>query len=148
MASITNYLENELIDHLFRGRSFGSPETLYIALFTTATDDAGNGTEVSGGSYARVPYTSSGINWRGTGGESTDIDSSGTGGLTSNINDISFPAPTDDWGTVTHFAIMDSASGDNMLFHGALTSSKTVSVGSPSLVFTGGNPGKLQFTLA
>ncbi len=36
---------------------------------------------------------------------------------------------TADWGTITHFGIFDASSGGNLLFHGALTESRTVNSG-------------------
>ena len=52
-AQASDYLENKLIDHLFRAGTFAKPTALWVALFTGAPGDAGGGTEVSGGSYAR-----------------------------------------------------------------------------------------------
>lgn len=50
---MSNYLEDALVAHL-NGTQLPLPANYYVALFTTATDDASGGTEVSGGSYARV----------------------------------------------------------------------------------------------
>ncbi len=109
---------------------------LYVALFTTATDDAGGGTEVSGGGYARVAYFPSDANW-------TAPDA--TGGLTDNAAEIVFPAPTANWGTISHLAIHDRPTGGNRLFHGALTTPKTVNNGDPAPKFT---IGALDITFA
>lgn len=147
MAAISDYLENALIDHLFRTASFTKPTGLHVALYTAAPSDAGGGTEVTGGSYARVNLAPADANWNGTQGNTTGA-SSGTGGMTSNAVDITFPAPTATWGTITHFGIFDAGTGGNLLIHGALTTSKTVNSGDPAPKFTGGAPGQLQFTLA
>ena len=66
MAAMTDYLENKIIDWLLRGQTFTPPATAYVALYTTAPTDSTAGTEVSGGSYARVAVTSSLANWAGT----------------------------------------------------------------------------------
>ena len=129
MAAMTNFLENNIIDWLLRGQAYTPPANVYIALFTAAPSDAGGGTEVSGGSYARVQVASALANWAGTQSAGSTTASSGTGGTTSNNAAITFPAPTANWGVITHFAIMDASSGGNMLFHGALTTSKTVNNG-------------------
>ena len=50
---MTDYLEGKLSDHTVRHVSYTSPTTVYLALFTSATDDTGGGTECTGGSYAR-----------------------------------------------------------------------------------------------
>jgi len=59
MAALSNYLENKLVDQLFRGQAYSFPTTLYIGLLTSAPSDSSSGTEVSGGSYARVAVTCS-----------------------------------------------------------------------------------------
>lgn len=139
MASMSNYLENQLVDHLFRGRSFSAVTDIYVALFTAAPNDAGGGTEVSGGSYARVLYSAGYANWEGTNGETTDVDSAGTTGQTTNISDIEFPAPTGDWGQVTHWALFDAATDGNLLIHAALAAPKTVNNGDPAPKFEAGS---------
>ena len=60
---MTNYLEEKLIDHLFKAvvYSHSSPASWYIALLTAAHgEDGSGGTEVStsGTTYARVAVTS------------------------------------------------------------------------------------------
>jgi len=123
---MSNYLENKLIDQRFRGQTAPATSTLYVGLLTSAPSDAGGGTEVSGGAYARVATASSLANWAGTQAAGSSTASSGTGGQTSNNAAITFPTPTAGWGTVTHFGIYDAASGGNLLFHGALTIAKTI----------------------
>jgi len=123
---MSDYLENKLVDQLFRGQTAPTTTTLYVALLTAAPSDSGGGTEVTGGSYARVAVTSSLANWAGTQAAASTVASSGTGGQTSNNAAITFPTPTATWGTVTHFGIYDASSGGNLLFWGALTISKTI----------------------
>ena len=52
--SLTNFLETEVLDHVFGGNAYTAPTTLYFALFTAAPSDTGGGTEVSGTNYTRV----------------------------------------------------------------------------------------------
>jgi len=113
MAEFTDFLENKIIDHLLRNQAYTPPATVYVALFTTATTDAGGGTEVTGGSYARQAVTLT----------------AASGGASSNNADITFPQATADWGTVTHCALYDAVSGGNMLMHTALDAPKTVNNG-------------------
>ena len=54
MANMSDYLEVELRKHIFRTGSFTKPTVLAVGLFTVTPSDSGGGTEVSGGSYARV----------------------------------------------------------------------------------------------
>ncbi len=144
-TALSNYLENELIDHLFRARSFSAPTDIYFALYTAAPGETGGGTEVSGGSYARVQVACGFANFEGTNGETTNVDSAGTGGATQNRNAITFPAPTGNWGVASHFAGLDAASSGNFFFYGALTASKTINNGDPAPSFSAGD---FDFSLA
>jgi len=110
----TDFLEDALVNHVLRNTAYTSPTTVYVALFTSATDDTGGGTEVTGGSYAR---------------QSAAFDAPSPAGQTQNTSDITFPEATAAWGTVTHFAMFDAVTVGNMLYHGALTSSKVVDGG-------------------
>lgn len=133
----TNYLENKIADHLFRATSYSKPAALYIGLFTAAPSDTGGGTEVTGGSYARVVRSPSDTNWTATQGGTTGA-SSGTGGQVTNASIVTFPAPTATWGTVTHFGIFDASTSGNLLFYGALTSSRLISNGDGAPSFAAG----------
>lgn len=127
-AALSDYLENKLIDHVFRGTAYTAPSTIYVALFTSSCSDASGGTEVSGGSYARPSITSNGTNWANTQNSGTGT-SSGTSGTTSNSGAINFATPSAGWGTVTHWGLYDASSSGNMLVCAALTSSKTINSG-------------------
>jgi len=144
MAALSDYLENQIIDHIFRTASFTKPTALHVALFTAAPSDSGGGTEVTGGSYARVNLAPLDTNWNATQGGTTGA-SSGTLGLTDNAVDITFAVPTANWGTITHVGIFDATTGGNLLFHGALGTSKTVNNGDPAPKFVAGD---LDITLA
>jgi len=137
-TSMSDYLENKLIDWLLRGQSFTAPTNVYVSLHTSGCSDSSNGTEVSGGSYARVQVASSTANWAGTQSAGSTTASSGTGGTTSNNNAVTFPAPTGNWGVITHFGIYDASSSGNLLFCAALTASKTVNNGDAAPSFAAG----------
>lgn len=126
MSAMSDFLENRLIDQLFRGQAAPTTTTLHVGLLTAAPSDSGGGTEVSGGSYARVAVSSSLANWAGTQSAGSTVASSGSGGQTSNNVAITFPTPTAGWGNVTHFGIYDASTGGNLLFWGALTIAKTI----------------------
>jgi hypothetical protein len=132
-SALTNYAENKTIDHLFRTTTW-TPSTAYVGLMTSACSDTGAGTEVSGGSYARVSVTKGDAQWKGTHGSTTG-DSSGTSGTISNAAAITFPAPTANWGTVTHWGIWDAASSGNLLVCDDLTTSKTINNGDAAPSF-------------
>lgn len=145
MSAMSDYIENKIVDHILRNRAYSVPATIYVALYTAAPSDAGGGTEVSGGSYARVLVGPSDTAWTATQGGTPSAASSGTGGASSNGSTITFPTPTANWGTITHVAILDASSGGNFLFTGALTTPKTVNNGDPAPTFPAGS---LTVTLA
>jgi len=99
---------------------------LYYGLFTAAPGESGGGTEVSGGSYARAQLDPADANWTAP---------AGGNGATDNAAAITFPAPTANWGVVSHVAEIDRATGGNYLMYGALTASKTVNNGDPAPSF-------------
>lgn len=134
-ASLSNYLENKIIDWLVRGQTFTPPANLYVALATTAGSDAGCGTEVSAAGYARVEIASSLANWAGTQSSGSTIASSGTSGLTSNNIVAQFGAPTADWGQAVEFCVMDASTSGNTLWRAALTVPKTINNGDAAPSF-------------
>lgn len=133
----SNYLENKVIDLVFRNRAFTSPAGVYVALFTAAPSDSGGGTEVTGGSYARVQVGPSDTTWDATQGGTTGA-SSGTTGATQNSAAVTFPAPTANWGQVTHVGVFDASTAGNLLYHGALAVPKTINNGDPAPSFATG----------
>jgi hypothetical protein len=126
---MSDFLENKLIDQIFRAQAAPTTSTLHVGLLTTAPSDTGGGTEVSGNNYSRASVTSSLANWAGTQSAGSTTASSGTGGQTSNNSAITFATPSATWGTVTHFGIYDAATSGNLLFWGSLSISKTINSG-------------------
>jgi len=126
MSQMSDYLEGQLRAHIFRTASFTKPTVLAVSLHTANPTDAASGAEVSGGSYARVSLNPLDANW--SGGTSTD-------GITQNLSAVTFPAPTANWGTVTHFGIWDATTAGNLLCYGALTTSKTINNGDAAPSF-------------
>ena len=119
MGSFADYLEDEVLDHVFGAAAFTAPATIYFALSTTAISDDGTGmTEPAAGAYARKAMANNKTTW-----------ATSSGGSLANAATVTFVTATASWGTISHFAIMDAAASGNMLVHGALTSSKAVSSG-------------------
>lgn len=110
MAELSTYLENKLLDHVLKNISYTSPTTVYVGLFTTDPTDAGTGTEVSGGSYARQVLSVTTV----------------SNGIVTSSGDITFPQATGNWGTISHIGILDALTSGNLLMHTALTTSKTI----------------------
>jgi hypothetical protein len=138
-GAFTDYLENKLVDWLIRGQTYTLPASWYIGLDTGSCTEAGGGTEVSGGSYARVAVASSLANWAGTQSAGSSVASSGTSGTTSNNTTITFPAPTANWGSIISFRIWDASSAGNAVLCQTLTTSKTVNNGDAAPSFSAGS---------
>lgn len=113
MSSLSNYAENELLDHVLGVGSYTSPTNVYLALFLNDPTDAGTGTEVNGNGYARQELTMG----------------AASNGTSSNTAQVTFTASGGSFGTVTHVGIYDASTSGNLLFHTALTSSKTIGDG-------------------
>lgn len=133
----TDYLEGKFIDHTFRTGTLSKPTGNYFGLLTAAPSDAGGGTEVAGGGYARVNVAPLDANFAAP-------SLSGGAMVTSNSNAITYPSPNASWGTVTHWAVFDAASAGNMLWWGTLAASKAVADGDPAPSW---QPGAFQMTL-
>jgi hypothetical protein len=114
--SFANYWENEILDHVFNKGAYSAPANIFVGLSTAdPEEDASALAEPSGNGYARV--STAAADW--------DTASSG---VIDNVNTIIFPTATGDWGTVTHFALFDAASGGNMLAYGILGLSVAVAL--------------------
>lgn len=116
--SLGDTTENGILNSM-KGTNYAWGATVYVGLGTAACGDASLGTEVSGGSYARVALTTS-SGWTGP--------SSGNGQI-ANAGAVTFPAPTANWGTVTHWFIADASTAGNVLVCHALTTSRTINNG-------------------
>ena len=112
MGSMSDYLATKVRDHTLRNIAYTSPTTVYLACFTTATTEAGGGTEVTGGSYARVAIAFSAGVYAGLAEQSGSV-------AIANM-------PTC---TVVSIALMDAASSGNMLFHARLPRQRSLTAG-------------------
>ena len=110
--SLSDTFETTTLKWLLTADAVTRPTAWYIGLFTVAPSDAGGGTEVSGGSYARksVAFTVS-------------------GNLATNSAAVEFDVATADWGIITSVAVFDAVSGGNMIAYATLTASKTIANG-------------------
>ena len=118
-GSKSDFLENELLDHVLGNASYTAPTNTYIALFeTTAPTDAGGGQEVTGGSYARVTFANNATNWPAA-----------SGGAKSNGVAVTFATATANWGTCLAFGIFDALTSGNLLYWADLTTNKAVNSG-------------------
>jgi hypothetical protein len=114
MSAKSNYLETKVLQHFLKaGSAVSQPANVYVALLTSATVpdfEAGtNGTEVTGGAYARQVVTFTESN-----------------GTASNSVDMLFPVATANWGTIRYFEIRDALSGGNLLYGGQFAADKVI----------------------
>lgn len=110
--SFSNYLENKVLGHVFGATAYTAPSPIYLALYTVAPGEAGGGTEVSGGSYARqtVAFTV-------------------TGNEASNTSAVEWPTASATWGTVVAVGVFDASTSGNLMAFANLTNSKTIASG-------------------
>jgi hypothetical protein len=128
MAEMSNFLENALINATLRNTTYTSVATVYVSLWTSDPTDAGSGTEVSGGSYARTAVTFG----------------APSNGASLNSADVTFPTATASWATVGWIGINDAATSGNLLYHTALDTAKAIDSGDIFKISTG----NLSVTLA
>lgn len=119
MAGKSDYLEDEILDHVLGGGDYTRAATVYIALYSEDPDEDNSGAELTGNGYDRVAVTNNATNFPAS-----------SGGAKSNGASITFPVATSgDWLEATHFGILDASSGGNLLYYGPLTIPKTVQEG-------------------
>jgi hypothetical protein len=121
MSAMSDYLENEILDHILSVGSYTMPSAVYVGLSTGSFNDDNSGTELTGNNYSRVAATFS----------------AAASGTTSNSAAVEFSAATGSWGSVSHFGIFDAASSGNLLIHGAFTTAKTIASGDILKIPTG-----------
>lgn len=127
---MSDYLEDELIKHIFRTGSFTKPTVLAFTLLTTAADDddtgiftASTGVEVTNaGAYTRIDRPPLDANWSAT---------AGGDGQTDNVAAITYTQATASWGTVVAMAICSATAHNtgNMYFHSTVTTPRTIDNG-------------------
>jgi hypothetical protein len=134
MSAASNYSERKILDHVLTTSAFTQPSARYLALFnstsgnTLANLQAGTLTDeisTSGSAYGRQTVTFA-----------SAATANGTTSSATNAT-VTFQAATSSWGTVTHIAVMDAATGGNVLFFGAVTTSKQIDTGDTFQVTSG-----------
>ena len=127
-GAMTDYCENEVLDHTLGTSAMSAPSAVYLALFPTDPgDDMTGSTELSAGGYSRQQVTFN----------------AASNGAASNSADVTFGPATEDWGSIGGWALYDAATGGNALYHGAFETAKTVGVDDELVV----KAGELQISL-
>jgi len=161
MSAASNFLENELLDHVLRfgngsltvgtGAGYAAPATVFVALFAATSGETGalataleSGTSTaSEGNWGYYEVTTSGTAYAR---QSISFAAAGavtTGQIASNTT-VTFPVATADYdnaassgATVRSMALMDASTGGNVLFYGTLTNAKTVNSGDQFTISSG-----------
>jgi hypothetical protein len=123
--SISNYLEEKILNKVFRGVDF-TVSSVYVSLHTGDPGETGTA-EVTGGSYARAIATFDAA-----------ANPAGTTQNSANLQFTNMPAST-----ITHVGLWDASSTGNFLWGGALVASKTLNAGDTFQI----NTGDLDITL-
>ena len=121
MSAMSDYLENEILDHILSVGSFTMPSAVYLGLSVASMADDASGTELAGSGYARqaVPF------------------SAAASGTTSNSGAITFPTATGTWGSIGFWSLWDALSSGNMLLHGSFSAAKSIASGDVLRVSAG-----------
>lgn len=100
MAEFTDYLEDRILNHIFRATASTAPATVYLALHTAVNSDTTPGTAVTLGGYARQAIT---------------FSAPSPAGAITNSADVQFTASGAAYGTVVSTSIYDALTTGNQL---------------------------------
>ena len=106
MSSFSDYLENAVLNYVFRNTGTPTSTNVYLALYTVAPTDSGGGTEVTGSGYAR---------------QLTAFDAASSGAITNTAAE-SFTASGGNFGAVVAVGIFDALTAGNLLAWDDITS--------------------------
>jgi len=116
MSAFSDHVEDNIIDLFLRSGTY-TGSAPYVALFTadptdvTATAVANEATYMN---YVRQ----------------TAVFTASSNGVTQNTSQVDFPSNGDGVSTtITHVGVFDASTAGNLLFHAALTTSKTLQPG-------------------
>jgi len=130
MTAASNYLENKVLDHVLKNTAYTQPTSLHLGLFINTSGNAAANLEagtltdevsLSGTAYARMSVAFA----------------AASGGTSATNATVTFATATAAWGTITHVAIMDAATGGNVLFWGAVTTAKAIDSGDTFQITSG-----------
>ena len=128
-GSLSDYAENEILDHVLKTGIYTAATTLYVGLSTVTIDDATTGGDVTEPStvsaYARVQCDT----WDAVGTEARATENTGV---------ITFVESTGDWGTITDWIVTDHLTTGNIIAYGTFSTGKAVGTGDNPSIAAGG----------
>lgn len=104
----------------------GTPATWYLALYFTEPTPTGGGVEMSGDTYARVALLNDNTKFTGASASSPSV--------VNNADDITFPTPGADWGTLGFWGLVSTGTGGSPTWFGAFSSPLVVTDGNPVVI--------------
>lgn len=116
--SFSNYLEDELLDHVFAPAAYTAPSNIYVKLHTGDPGEAGTSNAASHTTRVEVTF--------GT---------ASSGSIASDA-DCSFTSLTADE-TISHISLWDHATAGNCLGSAALSASRAVTTGDTLTLASG-----------
>ena len=116
--SIANYLENKVLDKVFRNTDF----TVSGAWVRLHTGDPGEDATANGATETTRKSATFGT-----------AASSGSISTTADMTWTSYPAAE----TITHISLWDASTAGNALWKGALTASRTLAIGNTFTISSG-----------
>lgn len=120
MGTISDYLELELLDHVFNA-AYTPVATVYLSLWESDPTDAASGTETAYTNYAR---------------QACAFDAAASRSIAQTALET-FPSNGGSTVTITHWGIHDAATVGNLLAHGSFAASKQVNNGNTPSVAAG-----------
>lgn len=135
MTAASDFLENKVLDHVLRYSTapYVAPTTLYLALFVNTSGNAA--TNLEAGTLTDEVATAGTTAYA----RKTVTFAAASSGSSATNATVTFDTATASWGTITHVAIVDGGTrgAGNVLFYGAVTTSKTIDTGDTFQVTSG-----------
>lgn len=119
------WLQNAVLNHFFRNAPTTSPALIYLALYKSDPTGADTGIEITYSTYERQTVSFSTV--------TQDAESA----RITNVNEINFPIPDVDLGTVPFFGLRDNLTSGNLLAHAPWNVVKNISAGMQFSVTSG-----------
>jgi len=117
--SMSDYLENKVLDGTVKGTTYTAPANVYMALYSVVPTDAGGGTELVGNGYSRQLIT---------------FGNAAANGQIQNTANVTFSATGNAW-SVAGAAVVDASTSGNILYWSA--QSRNVTAGTDLTYLSG-----------
>lgn len=149
-VGLTNYMENNILNWIFKSGPFAAvPTVLYYGLHSADPGDTGATELGATGSYARAQLNPDSV------GTNVRYNAAATGSPSTsqkitNISDIVFPQASADWNgaaAIQFYTCFDAITTGNAIFTGAIAGGGVVVLNGNTLRLIGGSPGAMSFQL-